>query len=113
MFAERLKSLRKEAGLTQKQVAEHFDIKQPSYAQWEQGKRNPSDETLKRFAQFFDVSTDYLLGKTDIKNHSTIDEAKLDEAISNSLGYNGKPPTEEEKANMKEVLLKYFESLGN
>lgn len=68
MFAERLKKLRIEAGLTQKNIADNFQIKQPTYAQWEQGKRNPSESTLNKFADFFNVSTDYLLGKTDIKN---------------------------------------------
>ncbi|MEG3310974.1 helix-turn-helix domain-containing protein [Streptococcus sp. SS-4456] len=68
MFAERLKQLRKEAGLTQKSIADHFNIKQPTYSQWEQGKRGPSDETLQRFASFFNVSTDYLLGNSDIRN---------------------------------------------
>ena len=64
-FSERLKSLRLEAGLTQKEIAEKFNIKQPNYQQWESGKRNPSGETLQKFADFFDVSTDYLLGKSD------------------------------------------------
>ncbi|MBP2620345.1 helix-turn-helix domain-containing protein [Streptococcus panodentis] len=67
MFPERLKKLRKEAGLTQKQIAEKFGIKQPNYQQWESGKRKPSGETLEKFADFFSVSTDYLLGNTDNK----------------------------------------------
>ena len=68
MFSERLKALRLEAGLTQSEIAKHFGIKQPNYQQWESGKRNPSGETLEKFAAFFGVSTDYLLGNTDVKN---------------------------------------------
>ncbi|HEM3629975.1 TPA: helix-turn-helix transcriptional regulator, partial [Streptococcus suis] len=68
MFSERLKQLRKEAGLTQKQVAEKLSMSQPQYNRTENGGRKPSDETLKLFSNFFDVSTDYLLGKSDIRN---------------------------------------------
>lgn len=39
MFTERLKNLRKEAGLTQKDIANHFQFSQPAYQQWESGKK--------------------------------------------------------------------------
>ena len=48
-FPERLKELRLKKGLTQKEVAEEFGIKQPNYQQWESGKRRPSSETCKFF----------------------------------------------------------------
>lgn len=111
MFPERLKNLRKEANLTQKNISDHFNIKQPTYAQWEQGKRQPSSETLDKFAKFFNVSTDYLLGKTNIKNPDEIDLIKLDEAIDNSIGFDGKPVTPEDKESIKEAILLYLESL--
>ncbi len=59
-FIERLKELRKQSGLTQKQVAEHLDITQSAYAQWETGKLNPKKETIQKFADLFNVSYDYL-----------------------------------------------------
>ncbi|WP_242258311.1 helix-turn-helix domain-containing protein [Streptococcus thoraltensis] len=68
MFRERLKKLRLEAGLTQKEIAEQFGIKQPTYAQWESGRTKPKGETLEKFASFFNVSTDYLLGNSEIRN---------------------------------------------
>ncbi len=68
MFRERLKSLRKEANLTQKELARKLNISQPQYARTESGGRNPSTKTIEKFALFFNVSTDYLLGNTDIKN---------------------------------------------
>lgn len=68
MFSERLKQLRKEAGLTQKQVAEKLSMSQPQYNRTENGRRKPSDETLKLFAGFYNVSIDYLVGKSDIRN---------------------------------------------
>ena len=68
MFPERLKALRLEAGLTQKQISETLGINQPQYARWEKGGREPSKETLQKFAELFNVSVDYLLGNTDVKN---------------------------------------------
>lgn len=67
MFTKRLKELRKEANLTQKQVAEHFNISQSAYAQWETGKLNPKKETIQMFADFFNVPYTYLTGETNSK----------------------------------------------
>lgn len=110
MFTKRLKELRKEANLTQKQVAEHFNISQSAYAQWETGKLNPKKETIQMFADFFNVSTDYLLGKTDIKNSSDIDEDALEQSLKKSIGFNGKPATDEEIENMKNALIDYLKN---
>lgn len=64
-IGERLKSARKEAGLLQEEVAEHFNITQQAYQVWESGKRNPKKETIKRLSDFFGVSYSYLLGISD------------------------------------------------
>lgn len=110
MFPERLKALRKKAKLTQKQIAEALNIKQPTYAQWENGRTKPKGETLEKFADFFNVSTDYLLGKTDIKNSSDIDEDALEQSLRKSIGFNGKPATDEEIENMKNALIDYLKN---
>ena len=46
LFAERLKELRKEAHLTQVELAKQLGIGQSSYADWEGGKKNPTQENL-------------------------------------------------------------------
>ncbi|GAA5350885.1 helix-turn-helix domain-containing protein [Streptococcus uberis] len=68
MFTERLKSLRLEKKLTQKEIAQKLNISQQAYGQWETGKLNPKKETIQMFADFFNVSNDYLLGTTDKKD---------------------------------------------
>lgn len=68
MLPERLKKLRLEQNLTQKQVAQSLNITQQAYGQWETGKLNPKRETIQMFADFFNVSIDYLLGNTDNKD---------------------------------------------
>ena len=60
-FHKKLKVLRKEKGLTQKDVADFFGIKQPVYQKWESGNRKPTYENLSMLACIFDVSIDFLL----------------------------------------------------
>ncbi len=83
MLNERLKALRESYDkLSQKEIAEKIGISRERYNQYETGKRNPDYETLISIAQFFDVTTDYLLGYTNTKkkssNQSTNDENILD-----------------------------------
>lgn len=68
MLSKRLKSLRNEADLTQKEFALKFNMSDARYNQYETGKRAPDYETLQMFADYFNVSVDYLLGRTDIRN---------------------------------------------
>lgn len=63
IFSERLKTLRKEKKLTQKEIAEQIGIKQNSYSDWETGKNEPSLEKLIVLADFFEVSLDWLVGR--------------------------------------------------
>lgn len=67
MIPDRLKKLRKEANLTQKDMAKQFNITQPAYQAWESGRRNPKMETIQMFADFFNVPYTYLIGETDSK----------------------------------------------
>ena len=61
----RLKELREEKGLTQKQVAEQFNVSVSCYAGWEQGYRHPNLNELIRLSRYFEVPADYLLGIED------------------------------------------------
>ena len=63
-FSERVKELRKAKKMTQRQVADALGITERSYQRYE-AENNPNTETLIRLADFFDVSTDYLLGRSD------------------------------------------------
>lgn len=63
-FSDRLKELRKANGLTQKQMATHFAMTERNYQRLEANNR-PSYENLIKFADYFNVSTDYLLGRSD------------------------------------------------
>ena len=65
IFRERLMQLRLKKGVSRKQVAENIGITETGYRNYEKGHRKPAFNVLPTIADFFDVSTDYLLGRTD------------------------------------------------
>jgi len=64
-FADRLKELRKAKGVTQRQVADFLGIKERSYQNYEYENSEAPYATLAKLADYFEVSTDYLLGRSD------------------------------------------------
>lgn len=74
MFAERLKELRCEEDLNQAQLAEILGVSPSTIGMYEQGRRTPDLEVLNKIATHFQVSVDYLLGRTDIKNFEDFPE---------------------------------------
>lgn len=109
MFTERLKQLRIEKKLRQKDIADYFGTTPQSYAQWEKGLRKPSQDSLEKLANFFNVSTDYLLGNTDIKNPNELDIEKVKTSLRKSLGFNGKTEIpEEELESMAQAFIEHF-----
>lgn len=65
-FGKRLKALRTERGLTIRAAAAVFHVAHTSYQRWEQGKTEPSIDTICAICDYFDVSSDYLLGRAEI-----------------------------------------------
>ena len=64
-FAERIRNLRSEMDLTQWQLADVLETTQRKVSYWESGKIEPDLCSLWKIADFFDVSVDYLLERTD------------------------------------------------
>ena len=62
----RLREIREENGVTQKKLAEYLHIRQNTYSQYENGQRQLPIETLIALAEFYNVSTDYILELTDV-----------------------------------------------
>ncbi|MDE6834156.1 MAG: helix-turn-helix domain-containing protein [Ruminococcus sp.] len=67
MYFQRLRDLREDMDMNQTQVAEILSIKQTVYSRYERGFQNIPVEHLITLADFYDVSTDYILGRTNIK----------------------------------------------
>lgn len=65
--AMRLKELRKKKGLSQQRLAMELNVNQNTISRYESGEREADYKTLIMIADYFDVSIDYLLGRTDKK----------------------------------------------
>jgi HTH-type transcriptional regulator, competence development regulator len=115
-LAERLKEARKQKKLTQRELAAKLSISQSTVALYETGDRNPDPDTLNKLADFFNVSTDWLLGRTNNPSKErTNDKNKpiltrdLLEFLekSNGLTYGEHPITEKQKR----IILDFFKEV--
>lgn len=69
-LSTRLKMLRNEKDVKQKDVAKFLDISSSAYGFYEQDKRTPTPDILLKLAEYFDVSTDFILGKSANRNET-------------------------------------------
>ena len=72
MFGQRILDLRQAARLSQRELSEALHIGQTTISEWERGNKMPGVDTLVQIADYFRVSTDYLLGRTEIRNEHII-----------------------------------------
>ncbi len=68
-MGERIKRLRKAAGLSQQKLADELGISIKSIQRYEKNANEPSGYVTKLIATYFAVSTDYLLGLSEVKSH--------------------------------------------
>lgn len=76
MFGQRIVELRKRQGLTQTELAKTIGISRSALSLYEIEKRQPDWETINKMASLFDVSVDYLLGRTDDKHRNSTSDDK-------------------------------------
>ena len=69
MLGDKIKQLREEKSITQANLAKLLDVSPSTVGMWEQNRRTPDIEILKRLSDILHVSIDYLLEKTDVKNY--------------------------------------------
>ena len=67
IFAERLRELRKEKKRTQAQMADYLQCSMRAYQYYESATHYPEIPDLMKLADFFEVSTDYLLGRSEVR----------------------------------------------
>ncbi len=115
-FSDRLKKLRNEKGILQRELADYLKVSRVTITQYENGNRTPDDETKKKIAQYFNVSLDYLMGASDIRNpykEDNIEEQYKDEIkaldefrqIMINKGFDYENKTYEELA---EIIVKHI-----
>lgn len=87
-FKDRLRELRESRSLSPSHVAVQFGKSESAIRMWETGRSKPDADTLISLAVFFDVSTDYLLGRTNVRNPenaAAVDELGLSEQAINLI----------------------------
>lgn len=79
MGTDRIKQLRKQKGLTQKEMAEAVGVGVSTVAMWESGKRTPSFKLLNDLSDLFDKSIDYILGTSDDDRFPSLNDAQIEQ----------------------------------
>ena len=100
-FSTRLISLRKERGMTQTDLAQLIHKKRSTVSGYETEGKEPDLETVCFLAQYFDVSTDYLLGYSDEKNH--VEQVFYNDRVNFERHFKGLPPE------LRPVVAKCFD----
>ena len=109
MFGRKLKSLRERKELAQGMVAQNLNLTQATYSRYESGVHQPDYETLKRIANFFNVSIDYLL---DNEKNLTEVETIIDLnyfIINGKYSVHSRFPTNRERRILSRIIDAVFE----
>ncbi|WP_270638150.1 helix-turn-helix domain-containing protein [Limosilactobacillus mucosae] len=104
MIGNRIKELRKSKKMSQSELGKFIGVSQTTVTAWENGRAEPSSSYVAKLATFFNVSTDYLLGRKTPDNNG-ID---LDRAIDNAMSFDGKPVTDHDRKIMKQLWKAYM-----
>lgn len=125
IIGKNIKKLREGEKLNQKELAKALNISNTTLSQYETGQRTPSDDIKIKIAEFFNVSLDYLLGRTDVRNPEdknkaleklahkeieTVEDALEIIKYQDGLMLNGKILNDEDKmllANALQLGMKY------
>lgn len=108
MLGKRLRYLREREGFSQKELAKKLDMPNQNVSNYERGFRQPDYETINRMADFFEVTTDYLLGRSDRESLTEKESEEFNEIISTI-----KKLEESGKEKELEALKAYTKFLAN
>lgn len=112
MFGDRIKILRNKMKLTQEDIAKKLGIARTTYAMYEQNKREPDYETLQNIAKFFEVSIDFLLGRSDDpSSHNKSSYIDDDPFAGLAFSHGGKEKLTEEEEDYLRVSLELFRKM--
>lgn len=110
-YGEKLKLLRNKRGLSQKELTDRLNLNRSTYARYETSTTQPDYDTLKKLADFFDVSTDYLLGHD--KPVDEMSEDEINEEIKEimkevDVWFKNEPDDKREKLEMLRKIIKTY-----
>lgn len=101
MIGDTLRFLREKTNKTQEETAKALGIKRSTYSHFENNRNNPDNETLVKMANYFNVSTDYLLGRDSKEDDLKTADLADDDTI---FTFEGKPIPEQDLEYMKRLL---------
>lgn len=102
----KIHDLRKEKRVSQTELAKMVHVSQATVTAWETGKAEPSSSALNALANYFNVTTDYLLGRES--KADKVHNMSVDEALGTIMSFEGQPVTEHDKKVMKDLLESYL-----
>ena len=111
-ISKRLKELREEKGYLQKFVADKIGVRSNTLSGYENGTRSPDPDLILKLAELYEVSTDYLLGRTNNRNGKVEDDIdeELKEILSEmNVWYKNEPEDKELKLRMLRKMIQSFE----
>lgn len=115
-YGDILKKLRNEKGISQQELADRLKINRSTYARYETSTTQPDFDTLNKLANFYDVSIDYLIGRTVKKSKPILTEKnekdiakrmeqiKKDLTKAEGLSFHGEPLSEEAVESLLEAI---------
>lgn len=112
MFGQILAKLRKQRKMSQYELAEKMGFSRGQIANYEQGTRQPDFDTLERFADYFEVSTDYLLGRSSHPELSAQRDKEVNEEVEELIKLLETMPDEKRKE-MEARILAYAQGLAD
>lgn len=101
MIGERIKELRKSKKMSQSELGKFIGVSQTTVTAWENGRAEPSSSYVAKLATFFNVSTDYLLGRDTKEDDLKTADLADDDTI---FTFEGKPIPEQDLEYMKRLL---------
>ena len=113
MIGQIIKDLRRSKKLSQTEFAKIVGVSQTTVTAWETGKAEPSSSAITRIADYFDVSTDYLLGRPEKKLSSEEQETKdlkkfLEDNHDNGMTFGDGKVTQEDREKLEIALTQIF-----
>lgn len=104
ILGARLKVLREQKQLSKAEAARQLNVGNTTYANWEYGLREPNADTIVKLADFYDISTDYLLG------HNSGEGLTVEAAIMSIKQHNDQPVSDQDRKTLIAIAKAYFES---
>ncbi|WP_171336613.1 helix-turn-helix domain-containing protein [Enterococcus cecorum] len=106
----KIKDLANEKGVSLSELERSIGISNGSISKWE--KSSPKADTLQKVADYFNVSVDYLLGRTNNRFYGLSDkqrEISIEQALDSVMSYDGKPMTDNDREILKGIIEAYMD----